>query len=568
MAWFDKCPERLEDELRALNDANFEYEIDEDKRAAGQLVLTVKVPIVGTVHSMRVLFPAQYPFFAFQIDAQTLSLSRHQNPYSKALCFVGDIQTEWKTTDTVAMYLSERLPLVLKSNEDPSAPEAREGAPVTGYLTFAPESVVLVDDWIISSDQQRGTLLIGIEPGSDPNRPLRGAVLEVNAADGKRIAEANERLKRRYDKIIKGRWTRLPARPEADDPIKIMADAIVQWPKLERCEFNGGPDTIGVLFPDEAQHRQLHDIWSFLVRYKQKTYREVKGRRRPTGSEIRIYLARPDRAGRSDLQARVPRLNQIAKKKVAIFGVGALGSMVAWQLARAGMGAMTLIDHDFYQYGTAPRWLLGLPAAGHTKVSVLKAFIEHNYPYVDVTPIVYAVGNHVINAEQAEEAMKMALEGADLILDCTVEFTVGHYLSSIARERGIPYVWARGSTGAWGGIVGRARPGEERGCWKCFYHHFTAGAYPFPAEEDGPDVQPVGCFSPTFTGAGFDLDHISLMAVRLAVSTLCAGTEDGYPDFNWDVGILDLWDKVARQPIAPRWTTSTLTKHKDCDGHE
>lgn len=568
MAWFEECPERLEDELRALNDAGFEHDIDAKARAEGQLVLTVKVPIGDKVHPMRVTFPAHYPYFAFQVEARTLELERHQNPYSKALCFVQDIQTQWKTSDTVAAYLTERLPLILQSNIDPSAPEAREGAPATGYINYAPDAVVLVGDWSIPLNQQHGVLIIGVEDGFDPNKLLRGAVLEVRSPNGGLIAEADDRIKRRYPNKIKGRWTRLPARPSADDPSHIMNDAIAQWRKLEQCEFDHGPDIVGVLFPDEAQHREMHDMWTFLVRVKQKKYQEVKGRRRQVGTDIGIYVVRPDRSGRRDLQARVPRVASIATKKVAVFGVGAIGSMVAWQLARSGVGELRLIDHDHYQYGTAPRWLVGMPASGFAKVSVLKSFFEHNYPYVTATAIRYLVGNPMTPPAEAESAMKLALDGVDLIIDCTVEFTVGHYLSSVGWKRDIPYLWARATTGAWGGMVGRARKGEGQGCWKCFYHHFTANAYPFPAAEDGPDIQPVGCFSPTFTGAGFDLDEISLMASRLAVATLCRGNPDGYPDFDWDIAVLDLWDKQTQRPIVPRWSSFPLTKFDKCDGHE
>ena len=88
-----------------------------------------------------------------------------------------------------------------------------------------------------------------------------------------------------------------------------------------------------------------------------------------------------------------------------------------------------------------------------------------------------------------------------------------------------------------------------------------------PPHEDIPEIQPVGCFHPTFTGTGFDMDHVSLAAVRLVVSTLCSGQEGIYPDFDWDVGVVDLWDE-KKTPIEPCWTTYPLTRHPNCKAHE
>src|SRR4029077_18050623 len=138
---------------------------------------------------------------------------------------------------------------------------------------------------------------------------------------------------------------------------------------------------------------------------------------------------------------------------------------------------------------------------------------------------------------------------ADIIIDCTVEKTVHHYLSDIAWRQRIPYIWASGTPGAWGGIVGRVLLDTSRGCWKCLCGHLADGALPEPQHEDGADIQPVGCDAPTFRGAGFDLDTVAIMCARLAAATLCRGAVDSYPDFNWDIAMVDLWKDG--HPIAP-----------------
>lgn len=570
MLWYERYPERLEFELQALRKAGFLFEEDTGRRAAGQLVLHVTYPISGVDHRLRVVFPSNYPYFAFQVFAPTFNLARHQDPYSKILCFVANIDSEWDALrDSVAKYLVEQLPEVLRANEgEPAVIEAHEGAPVTGYMenSFQNGSLVLTSEWKLALDKNRGQLLIGVETSST-NERFRGAVLEVHDVDGSLLGEADVAIKKRYTSKLKARWVRLSCRPKTNTPIDILAEAVSVSPQLEQPDFNGGPDIIGIVFQDEARYKELHDIWVFVVRFRERSVTQRGKRRLPSGDHIRCYLARPDRGGQDDAQARVPRLKGLSHKKAAIFGLGALGSTVAWQLARAGVGRLSLVDHDFVQTGNSPRWMLGASATGLPKSHALSIFIGQNYPFVEAKPFALKVGGTPPSEFLTlhESQMVQALDKVDIIIDCTVEFTVQHFLSDLAWEQGIPYHWAFGTPGSRGGMVGRAIRGKTAGCWKCFRHNQSEGAYPPPAFEEGANIHPVGCFSPTFTGTGFDMDVVALEAVRLAVATLSLGDGNGYPDFDWDVGVLNLWRDG--RPIAPHWETFPLNINIACDAH-
>jgi molybdopterin/thiamine biosynthesis adenylyltransferase len=564
--WFEQYPERLEHELQALRDAGFTAEVDQAASGAGVLVLAVRCRIKDSDHVMRVEFPSAYPYFPFQVFAPSLSLARHQDPYSKALCFVARIDSEWSTDDTVAKYLGERLPIILRANEieGPFESEAHEGAPVTPYFPFLRENVVLIGDWSVTPESHRGTLLIGMERGTDANVILRGAVRQIKDADGTVLGELESRLSQSFAQHFPGRWVRLPTKPQSADPILILAEVERAWPALRTPNFQRGPDVIGIVFPDEVRYKEMQDTWIFLMRRRTGGIHKSKKKAVRAGELVAVHLVRSDRVGQTDLQARVPRLAPIAKKKAVLFGLGALGSMVGWQLARAGIGRLAVVDNDFVNAATTPRWILGLSAAGRDKVTVFAELLQREYPLVDVTPIYLRVGHAAFNPV-ADEAMRQALDGADVIIDCTVERTVHHYLSSNAWRKGIPYIWTSGTPGGWGGIVGRISSTRSRGCWKCFCGHLSDGTVPEPQSEDGPDIQPVGCDAPTFRGAGFDMDTVAIMCARLAASTLSAGTDGGYGDFEWDVAVVNLWKDG--HPIAPEWKTFDLTEHPGCDAH-
>lgn len=568
--WYEENPGRLDHEIQELEKAGFSTSIDHAEREAGRLVLHIGYHLGGTTYPLKAIFPHEYPYFPFQVDAPTLYLAKHQNPYDKTLCFVADIESEWSVNDTVAKYLTERLPLVLAANGDQAVAEkieAHEGAPVTEYMNLAPFTAVVVADWSLDPAHVRGTMRIGIEKDSNPNIALRGAVIRMLDEKGNQLGEAEAWLKTLYPHHIGARWVRLSSPPKSKRPDEVLKEAVAAWPALGNPQFRDGPDVVGVVFQDQARYREMHDLWVFLVRRRDRLVKQQnKKSARIPGNQISVYLARADRGAKGDRLARVPRLAPIADKKVAVFGLGALGSDLAWQLARAGVGGLALDDHDVVQAGNLPRWLVGWPAIGHPKAVVLTQFLLHHYPYVDTKGYMHRVGVPSSPLADIEKFMGEMLDGTHLIVDCSATFTVSHYLSTLAWNRGIPYVWATGTPGSWGGIVGRAARGMTDGCWKCFRHHLKDGRYREPAFDAAPNVQPIGCFSPTFTGTGFDMDHVSLMATRFVVATLCRGSETGYPDFGWDIGMTDMWRDG--KPIAPTWETCALARHDECDMHD
>lgn len=486
------------------------------------------------------------------------------------LCFIARIDSEWLPTDTVGRFLKERLPEIVKANEgDPTVAEAREGAPATGFLKYLPGSVVITAEIDIPQDLDRGTLLLGHEPNIDPRRLMRGAVVEVRDVRGTVIARTNPALVQRFPKTFEGRWIRLPARPRSTEPLKVLEEAAARWPALNQPVLRGGPDVVGIVFQDEVRFKENHDLWAFVVRRRDRDIAPRDGGRLPPGDRFTSYLACPDRAGLSDVQIRTPRLARLAGKKAVVCGLGALGSSVAMQLAKAGIGHLHMIDHDYVQAGNTPRWALGWGSLGWPKVQALGAHIFQNYPYVHLTTLEMKIGAP-LPPELAPgtdlQALERAFTDAHIVVDCTVETTVHHYLSRAAWMRGIPYLWASATPGAWGGTIGRAQRDVTQGCWLCFKHHQTAGAYRRPPAEDSPDVQPVGCFSPTFTGTGADLDVVAIGAARLAFSTLLNSADDGYPDVTWDIGVVATWGGDGR-PIAPNWSVYKLDRHGACDQH-
>lgn len=557
--WFRKIPQRLDEEFRALEDAGYSYELDEAAKAAGHILIRVQYPLDDHVHDLTVHFPPNYPYCPFEIAAPTFPNGRHKNPNGGHLCLLKNPQTNWSVKDLLADFLKTQVAKIAEAHRNPDADgdlEAHEAAQFTGYYPYQPGTIVFTGDWQLPREIHRGYLLLGL-PAEGSNGWLRATVLEVRDEQDNVIGRLDDSLRNRYPITAVGRWIRL-ASPPPFEIDKAFIEATKGWSGIRNVRFDNGLDVVGLLFSEEVEYQRFQENWVFAVRQK------VRFETPRVHSKVANYFARADELSLRTLQARVKNLSPLLKKRVLVVGLGSIGSIYAWQLARAGIGVIDLIDNDHLQSGNAPRWLLGWQASGYDKAGVLANYLTTHYPFAKFRGFTYRIGSPLAHNEL--EVIKKALEGTDLIFDATAEWCVSHYLSDLARERGIPYLWATGTPGAYGGTIGRVVPGKTLGCWKCYQRKLSDKEILIPNHAEVPDVQPVGCFHPTFTGTGFDMDHVTLGAVRLTVSTLCASEERMYPDFDWDVGVVNTWSADGL-PIAPEWKTYTLDQHPECDEH-
>ncbi len=225
---------------------------------------------------------------------------------------------------------------------------------------------------------------------------------------------------------------------------------------------------------------------------------------------------------------------------------------------------MFILDSDSVDPATIVRWPLGLFHSGSSKCKQIAQFINMNYPYCEVAGLNYQIGSIISDDIQKEmDAFKAFYKDASLIFDATAEIGVRHYLSRLAEKSDVPFVSIYGTNNGWGGVIIRVVPNRTEGCWMCFRYWIDDGTIPIPSGDPSEQIQPIGCADPTFTGSSFDLMNITLAGVRLAISTLCADSKNGYPDVDYDVSTVSLRDEKGI-PIPPDWKTYKLSKHPNC----
>jgi len=318
------------------------------------------------------------------------------------------------------------------------------------------------------------------------------------------------------------------------------------------CHFHVGDGLHNIVFSGDMKYE---DTWLFLIRQQHGE----------------TYLCRSQRVSESDFLARIPELAGLRQCSVGIVGLGGIGAPSALEFARCQVGELRLLEYDFVEAGTLVRWPFGMSVAGYPKLHVVYNAIKRNHPYTRLQAFPGRIGmasRRRPDARPQHEVLSEFLDGLDLIYDATAEWGVQHLLSILASEWGIPQVYVSGTEGGWGGVVARCIPGQA-GCWFCWKKHIEEGTIPAPPAQPNGLIQPRGCGTRTFTGAGFDLAPVVSQGVRVAVQTvLSSGSSrsDGtsYPPSDFDVSVLYLRERKGTTSGCPRWEHYQLPVHSEC----
>ena len=124
---------------------------------------------------------------------------------------------------------------------------------------------------------------------------------------------------------------------------------------------------------------------------------------------------------------------RLSRSRVAVVGVGGVGSWVAEALARSGIGSLTLIDADEVCVANANRQLHTLAdTLGRAKVAVMAERLRGINPALQVTP----VERFVTPATLAE----LLGHDFDLVLDACDAFRVKVEMTAWCRRRKLPLI--------------------------------------------------------------------------------------------------------------------------------
>lgn len=201
-------------------------------------------------------------------------------------------------------------------------------------------------------------------------------------------------------------------------------------------------------------------------------------------------------------------------KKAVILGCGSVGSLVALELARAGVGHFLLVDMDIVEYHNLCRHQCGISDVGEYKVDALAERLNNVNPTAEVRKLRVPIEN------VAQSEFERFCGGTDtVVIGCADNRNADAYANMIAARMGAGFV----SVGFWeravAGEIFYWLPNKHMPCCGCAlgnvktpvattnYHHVYSN------ELDATKIK----FAP---GISADINFITIIGVKIALDIL------------------------------------------------
>jgi len=233
-------------------------------------------------------------------------------------------------------------------------------------------------------------------------------------------------------------------------------------------------------------------------------------------------------------QTLFPGIGEEGQRKLGnscavVIGCGALGTIIATSLVRAGIGKVKIIDRDFIEYHNLQRQVLFDEEdirAQLPKAIAAERHLKRVNSSVEIEGVVADV--NYANIERL-------VAGADLILDGLDNFETRLFINDVSLKHGIP--WVYGGAISSSGMTMNIIPGETP-CFRCVSASPTGGGIALTCDT-------VGVISP----APFIIGSLqSAEAIKILV---------GAETINRDLIIIDVWEgkfshfKIGRRADCP-----------------
>lgn len=221
--------------------------------------------------------------------------------------------------------------------------------------------------------------------------------------------------------------------------------------------------------------------------------------------------------------------SKLLRSKVAIVGVGALGTVCANHLVRSGVGYIRLIDRDVVDLSNLQRQ--SLFSEEDVKLNLPKAVAaQKRLSSINSTVTVDAAISD-LNLDNAEEL----LTGVDVIVDGTDNFMTRYLINDVAIKYGIP--WVHGAAVSSRGMFAVIKPGITP-CYRCLFPHVPAGR--------GETCDTVGVLSPITDIIG---SFQAMEAIKLIIG---AATSSNLEQIDvWDTSFFSMETSAGKNPQCP-----------------
>jgi len=216
--------------------------------------------------------------------------------------------------------------------------------------------------------------------------------------------------------------------------------------------------------------------------------------------------------------------DRMAEKRAVILGCGSVGSLVAMELARAGVGHFLLADPDIVEYHNICRHQCGLEDVGDLKINALERRLKNINPRVEIRKFEGIVQN--LPKAQLDE---FCVAGDTVFVGCADNRAADVYANRISIYYGSCFIsigfWER----AYAGEIFYHIPGKGMPCYECalgdggnISARAQANHHVYSNQEDTEGLK----FEP---GISVDINFITTIGIKIIIDMLNVGSGSYIP---------------------------------------
>lgn len=293
-----------------------------------------------------------------------------------------------------------------------------------------------------------------------------------------------------------------------------VEDAGAELAKVANTDFHKA--LVGLRFPargEPGRKEWLIVVAPILVNDEAREHLEREPEAiRELARDADVVALRAHPIARQTLELRNPadQRKAIASQRVLAIGCGALGGDIAMMLAKAGVGALHLVDPQHLMSGNIIRHECPLSMAGFKKVEALKRRIHGHNPFVEIETL-------GASATCDLQRLEKMLAEADLTICTTADEGLEMVVNEAAVRAGATVIYGRALRRGEAGRVFRVRPGVDA-CKSCLsLYALDAGLDWITIPEAEGEIVGRECGNPILAGSGVDLRMIASLAARAVV---------------------------------------------------
>ena len=214
--------------------------------------------------------------------------------------------------------------------------------------------------------------------------------------------------------------------------------------------------------------------------------------------------------------------DRMAEKRAVILGCGSVGSLVAMELARAGVGHFLLVDPDIMEYHNICRHQCGIEDVGDLKINALERRLKNINPRIGIRKFEGIVQN--LPKTQLDE---FCVAGDTVFVGCADNRAADVYANRISIYYDACFIsigfWER----AYAGEIFYHIPGKGMPCYECalgdggnISARAQANHHVYSNQEDTEGLK----FEP---GISVDINFITTIGIKIIIDML-NGNSEGY----------------------------------------